>query len=446
MKLPSFNPKAPPIILYCIYARKSMEAEDRQAISIESQLNEMKIIADRDKLNIVAIKTESHSAKNSGERVVFNEMLEDIKKEKYNAILTWNPDRLSRNAGDLGQIVDLMDKGLLLEIRSFNQLFTNSPNDKFLLMILCSQAKFENDNKVVNVKRGLRARVEMGLFPSSTPIGYLTPKTRGKPCEKEVDIERAPIIKQMFEKVAYEKYSLYAVWRWLRSIDFRSPGGKLLAPSMIPSIIRRSFYYGSFEFPRGSGKWYEGIHTPIITKKLFDDANQAIAKYEWKLGGRKPKSWPFAFLRMMHCGKCGSGITAEEKDRKSKTTGKQMLYRHYRCTQGKDRDCRGSYINEKQLMEELNKVLDRVDINLIGMREYLESKIETFHEINSSVDNIPKPDRSPERKEYELRKFAQIIFENGKVEEQREILKHLTGRLILKDKKIYIDTVNEKTK
>jgi DNA invertase Pin-like site-specific DNA recombinase len=86
-----------------------MEAEERQAISIESQLNEMKVIADRDKLNIVAIKTESHSAKNSGERAVFNEVLEDIKKGKYNAILTWNPDRLSRNAGDLGQIVDLMD-------------------------------------------------------------------------------------------------------------------------------------------------------------------------------------------------------------------------------------------------------------------------------------------------------------------------------------------------
>jgi DNA invertase Pin-like site-specific DNA recombinase len=53
---------------YCIYARKSMEAEERQAISIESQLNEMKTIAERDSLSVVEIKTESHSAKNSGER------------------------------------------------------------------------------------------------------------------------------------------------------------------------------------------------------------------------------------------------------------------------------------------------------------------------------------------------------------------------------------------
>jgi DNA invertase Pin-like site-specific DNA recombinase len=128
-----------------------MEAEERQAPSIDSQLTEMKVISDRDNLLIVCIKSESHSAKNSGQRPVFNEIIQDLKDKKYNAILTWNADRLSRNAGDLGQLVDLMDKGLLQEIRTFNQIFSNSPNDKFLLMILCSQAKLENDNKSINV-------------------------------------------------------------------------------------------------------------------------------------------------------------------------------------------------------------------------------------------------------------------------------------------------------
>ncbi|QQS44711.1 recombinase family protein [Candidatus Roizmanbacteria bacterium] len=67
-------------------------------------------------------------------------------------MLTWHPDRLSRNAGDLGVIVDLMDQGKLKEIRTYSQTFRNTPNDKFLLMILCSQAKLENDNKGINVK------------------------------------------------------------------------------------------------------------------------------------------------------------------------------------------------------------------------------------------------------------------------------------------------------
>jgi len=58
---------------------------------------------------VLAVKTEAHSAKNSGEREVFNKMIEEIGNGKYNAILTWHPDRLSRNAGDLGRLIDLMD-------------------------------------------------------------------------------------------------------------------------------------------------------------------------------------------------------------------------------------------------------------------------------------------------------------------------------------------------
>jgi len=148
-------------IKYVLYARKSTESDEQQALSIDSQVKEMTAIAERLKLNVVAIKRESHSAKASGQRPVFKELLEEINKGIYNGILTWAPDRLSRNAGDLGTVVDLMDEKKLIHIQTFGQTFSNSPNEKFLLMILCSQAKLENDNKSINVKRGLRARVEM---------------------------------------------------------------------------------------------------------------------------------------------------------------------------------------------------------------------------------------------------------------------------------------------
>src|ERR1700683_3725916 len=119
----------PPVLRYCIYARKSMEAEERQALSIDSQIKEMRGIARRDQMKVVVVKKEAHSAKDSGKRPVFNEMTQEIKAGKYNAILTWAPDRLSRNAGDLGLLVDLMDQAKLLAIRTYNQHFTNSPNE-----------------------------------------------------------------------------------------------------------------------------------------------------------------------------------------------------------------------------------------------------------------------------------------------------------------------------
>jgi DNA invertase Pin-like site-specific DNA recombinase len=132
---------------YCLYARKSTEQEERQILSIDSQIKEMFRMAEREGIEIVEVRRESHSAKSTGQRPVFNELLEDIRQGKFNGILTWAPDRLSRNAGDLGAIVDLMDQKALLEIRTFGQRFTNSPNEKFLLMILGSQAKLENVNR-----------------------------------------------------------------------------------------------------------------------------------------------------------------------------------------------------------------------------------------------------------------------------------------------------------
>jgi site-specific DNA recombinase len=101
---------------YVLYARKSSEAEEKQALSIDSQVKEMLQIAERDKLEIVDIRRESHSAKDSGQRPVFKEIVGDIRTGRYNAILVWHPDRLSRNAGDLGSLVDLMDQKRLITI------------------------------------------------------------------------------------------------------------------------------------------------------------------------------------------------------------------------------------------------------------------------------------------------------------------------------------------
>ena len=112
------NIQAPPKIKYVLYARKSTESEERQVLSIDSQIQEMLKTAEKDGLEIIDIRRESHSAKDSGQRPVFNEILNDIKIGKFNGILTWAPDRLSRNAGDLGSLVDLMDQKLADGLRN----------------------------------------------------------------------------------------------------------------------------------------------------------------------------------------------------------------------------------------------------------------------------------------------------------------------------------------
>ena len=98
---------------YCLYARKSSESDERQAMSIESQAKEMSALANKENIFIKEIRSESFSAKTSNTRPVFSKLIDDIRNGTFNAILTWAPDRLSRNAGDLGMLVDLIDQGRL---------------------------------------------------------------------------------------------------------------------------------------------------------------------------------------------------------------------------------------------------------------------------------------------------------------------------------------------
>lgn len=357
-------------VRYCLYARKSTESEERQILSIDSQVKEMLQLADREGLDIAIIKCESRSAKETGKCPIFNEIIDDVKQGKYNGILTWAPDRISRNAGDLGQVVDLMDAGILKEIRTYNQQFTNNPNEKFLLMILGSQAKLENDNRGVNVKRGLRTRCEMGLRPGVAPTGYLNEKHTDRKCHAIIDPERAPVIKQMFERVANEKWSGRKVFHWLKfDLNFKTKGNKNLALSNIYIILQNSFYYGVFEYPEKSGNWYTGKHDPLITKELFDKVQDQLKRDHIVRSEIKE----FAFTKLLTCGSCGSGVTADEKYKKLKD-GTSARYVYYGCTRSKNLHCKGGYIREEGLVDQMLKILDQLDLNEIGMRHKFERK------------------------------------------------------------------------
>lgn len=416
-------------VKYCLYARKSTESDEKQALSIESQVKEMLTIAERDGLEIVDIRRESHSAKESGQRPVFKELLEDIRRGRYTGILTWAPDRLSRNAGDLGSVVDLMDEKKIAEIRTYGQSFKNSPNEKFLLMILCSQAKLENDNKSINVKRGLRTRCEMGLRPGPAVLGYLNEKRVDKKCEVVIDQERAPIIRKMFEKVAYEKWSGRKIYHWLKfDLNFKTPNGnKGLALGNIYLILENPFYYGVFEYPKKSGNFYNGRHEPIITKELFDLV-QSQTKNQFIRGENKE----FAFTKLMTCGLCGSGITADEKFKKQKN-GNVHRYVYYGCTKVRDKNCKCGYIEEKELIKQFEGLIDKIDMNEILIQDKIKHEIGRFKHFQKLMSGS---NEKMEIYEIDIRNYAKYILRQGSTQEKRELLGNLRTKIIYKDKEL----------
>ncbi len=421
-----------PVIRYCLYARKSSEADELQALSIDSQIKEMLEMARTENKEVVEIRRESHSAKDSGQRPVYNQMLMDIREGMFNGILCWAPDRLSRNAGDLGAVVDLMDQGKLLEIRTHSQTFTNNPNEKFLLMILGSQAKLENDHKGINVKRGLRAKCEKGWRPGRPPLGYIHDKYAEKGDRKIfVDPKRAPYIKKMFEKVAYEQWSGRRILRWIREeTSFKTRNDKNISLSMIYNILGEPFYYGEFEYPVGSDKWYKGGHEPIITKALFEKAREQLTRDNIKRHDCKE----FAFTKLMKCGLCGSGITAEEKF-KQISDGTVRRYVYYGCTRARDINCKGGYLREEELIKQLLKIIDQIDLDELGIKAKFEEEVERYHKFSRGVLGIKQTES---QKEADMRKYAKYILREGSIIEKRELLSCLQSKLVMKHKEIIL--------
>ena len=417
---------------YCLYARKSTESDERQVQSIDSQVKEMLQIAERENLEIVDIRRESKSAKDSGNRPIFKELLKDIAEEKFNAILTWAPDRLSRNAGDLGSLVDLMDEKKLMSIRTFGQTFSNSPNEKFLLMILCSQAKLENDNRGINVKRGLRARCERGLWPTCPPTGYFKEKRVDHKGQCLIDPDRGHVIRQMFEKVAYEKWSGRKLYNWLRfDLNFRTAlGKKHLSLGNIYRLLENTFYYGPFEYPRGSGNWYQGKHEPLITKELFDLVQDQMKNSQLV----RRENIEFAFTKIMTCGLCGSGISATEKFKKLKNGGYNR-HIYYGCTKAKDKNCKSGYISEEDLIKQLQKQIDKLDFKKLPVQDKIEGEIKRFKKFQMMATG---KNQNIDVSDVDVKNYIKFLLKEGDDQEKRELLTCLNGEILLKNKIINI--------
>lgn len=419
---------------YCLYARKSTEEDERQALSIDSQIKEMLQLAQKDNLTIVDVKKESHSAKNSGGRPVFNELLQDVRAGKFNAILTWAPDRVSRNAGDLGTVVDLMDQGHLKEIRTNGQVFKNSPNEKFLLMILCSQAKLENDNKGINVKRGMRAKCDMGIRPGHCPLGYLNEKlaVRGK-SRILIDSERAPIIKQVFEKIGNQMITGLEVYKWLRDdIKFSTRTGKKLTLSGLYRLLGMTFYYREFEYPMNSGNWYKGSHEPLITKELFEKTRDNLQSSPRQRYGLNE----FQFTKLIKCGNCEGTITAEEKIKRL-PDGSQKRYVYYHCTRHVDTNCREPYIKEEELLKQIVEMANKLEFKDNAIYKRIKEEIKRFNMMASAISGGDTKSKSRiKEKGADIKAYVRYVLENGKIEEKREMLGNLSSNLILKDKEL----------
>lgn len=289
---------------YVLYARRSTEDKKRQVQSLPAQVRECKRFAKREKLTITEIIREKKSAMTSGKRDKFNKMIEELKKgKKYNAILCWHPDRLARNMKESGEILDLMDKNVIVDLKCPSYHFVNDAGGKMTLSILFAMAKEFSDKLSVDTIRGLDTGAKEGKSVGVRKLGYIHNKEKYfRPNKNNFnELKHAWILKS-------EDKNHVEIQKYLKDYDV------LVSEKKLSYIFKDPFYAGLFCFGdnivdlRELDKGFVPMVEPEVFMKIQN--TKQVRGYGKETGYRPLR-------KLIRCGNCNRFMTPALKKTKA---------------------------------------------------------------------------------------------------------------------------------
>ena len=468
---------------YVRYSRKSSEAKERQALSIDDQNAEADKVEIRDALNVTHKLDERHSAFKPNNRPVFDNMVALIESHQVDAILTWKPDRLCRNPKEGGHLLQLLQDGVLKEIRCVTGEIFTPDSDHLILQIHFGMANQYSRNLSRDVRRGLNRKCERGEYPRPALVGYEGKGDRGQRIIIPHPFE-APIIREVFELASTSNYSIGYLAKYAGKKGLKTKTGKDISKSHIHVILKSTTYYGYFYW---NGELYKGNYEPLVSKTLWDTVQKALSNRS------KPKvtSWESKWNGLAYCGVCGCAVTESNKTKYYRRTDRKVTYSYAHCThrrgncsqsplpipqlekmmldavskitldeeawtlgiqllKEKHKEEAGYNLNQLKHFESENHTQQEKLNGLVDMRadgeltreEFMVQKGKILKEIagiESRINDVKLSSRSwlELTEEYLNNAFhAQEILLEGTVEEKRKLLLSVGENLILQDKKL----------
>lgn len=325
-------------VRYALYARKSTTSEDRQASSIEDQIKEcMEKVSTPHDLNIVKVYQESFSAKVADTRQQFNAMINEIENGHIDGVIAWHPDRLSRNMKEAGAIIDLVDRGLIKDLRFATFTFENTPAGKMLLGITFVMAKQYSEHLAESVDRGNRRAVEDRVeFIGKFKHGYVVDANR----TFQPDPRNFTKVKQMFAMALAGK-SQKEVRLWINEQGYtvqKRPGGEyethIWDKDDVSKLLRDPHYAGVHKWGKHLTNLIESYDfEPVISVDEFLTINRIENLDSPKvLAISRPRTGDIGadLLRgMVYCSKCDKTLTSMLIPKRDKETGEIIQARYY---------------------------------------------------------------------------------------------------------------------
>ena len=417
---------------YIIYARKSTDANDKQTRSLGDQITECQELAKRQELQVIGIVQESESAKEPDIRRKFRKILEDIQRGNYEGIISWHPDRLARNMKEAGEVIDLLDKNIIKELKFPSYTFENSPNGKMVLGMTFVISKQYSDQLGVNVKRGNERSIEEGRFiGNKPPHGYIKdPNFFLRP-----DGHNYALMKEAFQMRITRKAPLDEIAEFLNKNKYSgiNPSGDRVFYKMnkkrLSEIMSNPVYVGYLMHGKNLAilpDLYEFLpmiseddYWAINKRSPFDvKVNSNFRLYNAMRRGVRAE----LFRKMVICGECDKTMSATIT---KKSTGKSYFF--FRCeTKGCKRKGKGTRAN---IVREF--IVDFLQKNNIASKktyEHFHEKIKILQkeknvQYNASLNTIRKSNQKLKEKASGYRDYIPQIKDKAVQEDYENQLK-----------------------
>ena len=322
---------AEPKLRYILYARKSTEDKGSQERSIEDQIKDCEALIERENLQVVMpYITEEKSAKIENNRPKFTHMIQTIREGGADGIIAWHPDRLSRNPIESAIIVDMLDKGIIKDLKFPTCQFSNDSSGKMLLNILFAISKQYSEHISEGVTRANKNALAEGKSNGAPKWGYDRNTDGYYVPDKNFDYIRKAWDMKLEGKGNQEILDYLQANNVHRTtkITRKNKNSRLISPSLkhIGTIFKDPFYYGTLV--------QAGQEVDLV--EMTDGGFQPMVSYEeychvQELEGqrgssRKKKRMTFYPLRgMVLCGVCGHKMSP------GASSGHGGKYLYYRC-------------------------------------------------------------------------------------------------------------------
>ncbi|MBN1042549.1 recombinase family protein [Clostridium botulinum] len=408
-----------------IYSRKSKFTGKGE--SVENQIELCKTYAISNGYNELYVYEDEGFSGGNINRPKFQNMMKDAKSKKFDAIICYRLDRISRNVSDFSTLIDKL-KLLNIDFISIREQFdTTSPMGTAMMFISSVFAQLERETIAERIKDNMYELAKTGRWLGGTPpFGfcsepeyYLNADGKQKKMMKLSPIENEIELVKYFYIQYLELGSLSQLQKHLikNSINTkRNAAWDIKALQLLlrnPVYVKSSNLVISYLETKGATVLGEPNNNGILTYKKKDSNDRykdisewilAIARHEgiledtlWLnvqkqldknkiLAPRLVNGSEFGvFTSVLHCSKCG-GKMIQKQGHVSKKTGK--VIRYYICLNKINSN--GDLCNCKNIrLDKLENLVMNKLFNILSDKGSLIKAIENYKkDLKSKTSNI----------------------------------------------------------